>query len=276
MCVTTGLSGDLRGKVVLVTGGTQGVGAAAARRAAEWGAAGVVICGRDSAKGARAAADIEALGARCVFVGADLAEAEACARVIAACDRAFGRIDGLVNAAAWTDRGGLLDADAAFVDRMLAINLRAPFLLMQGAARMMRRDRVEGAIVNILSVNAHCGGPELAAYAAAKGGLATLTRNAANALARDRIRVVGINLGWTDTPAEHVVQRRESPYGENWLAHAAAAQPFGRLIDVEELADMIAFLLSRHAGVMTGALIDYGQTVLGALPAQHPRREERP
>ncbi len=266
----TGLSGDLRGKVVLVTGGTQGVGGAAARRAAEWGAAGLLICGRDAAKGARAAAAVEALGTRCVFVAADLAQAEACARVIAACDRAFGRIDGLVNAAAWTDRGGLLDADAAFVDRMLAVNLRAPFLLMQGAARLMRRDRIEGAIVNILSVNAHCGAPELAAYAAAKGGLATLTRNAANTLAADRIRVVGINLGWTDTPAEHAVQRRESRHGEAWLAQAAGSLPFGRLIDVEELADMIAFLLSRHAGVMTGALIDYGQSILGAPPPNHP------
>ncbi len=269
--VTTGLSGDLRGKIVLVTGGAQGVGGAAARRAAEWGAAGVLICGRDAEKGARAAAAIEMLGARCVFVAADLAGAAACARVIAECDRTFGRIDGLVNAAALTDRGGLLDADAGFIDRMLAINLRAPLLLMQGAARLMRRQGGGGAMVNILSMNAHCGAPELAVYSASKGGLATLTRNAANALAADRIRVTGINLGWADTPAEHVVQDRESPYGKDWLAHAAAAQPFGRLIDVEELADLIVFMLSRHAGVMTGALIDYEQWVLGAphLP-QHP------
>ena len=107
----------------------------------------------------------------------------------------------------------------------------------------MRRERTEGAVVNVLSVNAHCGLPELAAYSASKGGLAaTLTRNAANALAPDRIRVNGIYLGWTDTPAEHAVQERESRYGADWLAHAAASQPFGRLIDPEELADLIAFL----------------------------------
>ncbi len=273
--MTTGLSGDLRGAVVLVTGGAQGVGGAVARRVAEWGAAGVVICGRDAAKGAQAAAAIEALGARCVFVAGDLAEAEACAHIIAECDRAFGRLDGLVNAAALTDRAGLLDADAAFIDRTLAINLRAPFLLMQGAARIMRRERSEGAVVNVLSVNAHCGLPELAAYSASKGGLATLTRNAANALAPDRIRVNGIYLGWTDTPAEHAVQERESRYGADWLAHAAASQPFGRLIDPEEVADLIAFLLSRHAGVMTGALIDYGQSVLGGR-TNPQRREDAP
>ena len=266
----TGLSGDLRGRVVLVTGGAQGVGAAAARRAAEWGAAGIVLADRDAEGAARSAATIEAIGVRCLPVIAELAEAEECARVIAACDATFGGLDGLLNAAALTDRASLLDAAPEFIDRMLAVNLRAPFLLMQGAARLMRRDRREGAMVNILSVNAHCGGANLSAYSASKGGLATLTRNAANALAADRIRVNGMYLGWTDTPHEHAVQRRESPHGTDWLAHAAAAQPFGRLIDVEELADLIAFLLSRHAGVMTGALIDYGQSVLGALHLPQP------
>ncbi len=262
MHVTTGLNGDLTGKVVVVTGGTQGVGGAVAQRVAEWGAAALVIVGRDAAKGRHAVAAIEAIGSRCHFVAADLAEADAPARVLAACDDAFGRIDGLVNAAALTDRASLLDAEAGMIDRMMAVNLRAPLLLMQGAARRMRDAKVHGSIVNILSVNAHCGGPDLAVYAASKGGLATLTRNAANALRFDRIRVNGINLGWTDTPNEHIVQERETQDAQ-WLERAAAAQPFGRLIDVEELADLVAFLLSRHAGVMTGALIDYGQTVLG-------------
>lgn len=262
--MTTGLHGDLAGKVMLVTGGSQGVGGAAARRAAEWGAAGLVICGRDAAKGEAAAAAIESLGARCVFVPADLADPAACARVLAACDSAFGRIDGLVNAAALTDRGGLLDATADFLDRMYAVNLRAPFLLMQGAAQRMRRDGVPGTMVNILSMNAHCGTPELAAYSATKGAMATLTRNAANTLLADRIRVNGINLGWADTPAEHVVQGRTSPDGAQWLEKAAPTLPFGRLIDVEELADLICFLLSRHSGLMTGALLDYEQRVIGA------------
>ncbi len=74
----------------------------------------------------------------------------------------------------------------------------------------------------------------------------------------------GIFLGWTDTPAEHIVQEQESPDGKQWLERASEKLPFGRLISVEELADLIAFLLSRHAGVMTGALIDYNQKVIGA------------
>jgi NAD(P)-dependent dehydrogenase (short-subunit alcohol dehydrogenase family) len=262
--VTTGLQGDLAGKIVLVTGGTQGVGLAAAQRAAEWGAAGIVLVGRDAARGTAAAAGLERAGTRALFVQADLADAEAPARAVAACDAAFGRIDGLVNAAAWTARGGLLDATAEFIDRMHATNIRAPFLLMQAAAKLMQRDKVEGSIVNVLSVNAHCGAINLAAYSGSKGALTTLTRNAANTLLRDRIRVNGIFLGWTDTPAEHVVQEQESPDGALWLERASERLPFGRLISVEELADLIAFLLSRHAGVMTGALIDYNQKVVGA------------
>jgi len=262
--VTTGLRGDLAGKVVLVTGGANGVGAAAARRAAEWGAAGIVLVDRDAANGALAAATLERLGARAVFVHADLADPAAPASALQATEQTFGRLDGLVNAAASTERGGLLDATADFIDRLHAINVRAPLLLMQGAAQLMQRGGEGGSIVNILSMNAHCGTPELAAYSATKGAMATLTRNAANTLLADRIRVNGINLGWADTPAEHVVQGRTSPDGAQWLEKAAPTLPFGRLIDVEELADLIAFLLSRHAGVMTGALIDYEQRVLGA------------
>jgi NAD(P)-dependent dehydrogenase (short-subunit alcohol dehydrogenase family) len=260
----TGLLGDLKGAVIVVTGGAQGVGGAAARRVAEWGAAGVVIVGRNAQKGAQAAAGIEKLGARCLSVAADLAEADGCARVIAETDRAFGRIDGLVNAAALTDRASVLDAKPEFIDRVMAVNLRAPLLLMQGAARIMLREKIAGAMVNILSVNAHCGAPDLAPYSASKGALATLTRNAANLLLHDRIRVNGIYLGWTDTPAEHVVQEKTSPDGKEWFAKASARMPFGRLIDPEEVADFIAFLLSRHSGVMTGSLIDYEQRVRGA------------
>lgn len=260
------LLGDLRGKVAIVTGSTQGVGEAIATRIVQWGGAGVVVCGRNRERGAAVVRLLEASGARAVFVAADLAEADAVARIVEACRQAFGRLDCLVNAAASTERGGLLDAEAAFVDAMFAANVRAPFLLMQAAARLMRAAGGGGAMVNILSVNAHCGAPELAVYSATKGALATLTRNAANALAGDRIRVNGINLGWTDTPAEHVVQEKTSPHGKGWLEAANRIRPFGRLIRADEVADLAAFLLSANAGVMTGALIDYEQWVVGAPP----------
>ena len=128
----------------------------------------------------------------------------------------------------------------------------------------MRKNRNPGAIVNILSINAHCGSPELAVYSATKGALATLTKNAANAHRFDRIRVNGINVGWTDTPAERVMQAETLGNGPGWLDAANAAQPFGRLLTPSDVANLAVFLLSDAAGPMTGAVIDQEQSVIGA------------
>ena len=183
------------GKVAVVTGGTQGLGAAIAALFVERGARGVVICGRSKEKGeAKARALGGASDVR--FVPADLTRVEDCRAVIAAADGHFGRVDVLVNAAAMTDRGTLLDTSPELFDRIFATNVRAPFFLMQEAVTVMRRERTEGAIVNICSMSALAGQPFIAAYCASKGALATLTRNAAYALLRNRIRVNGLNLGW--------------------------------------------------------------------------------
>ena len=262
--MTQPLRGDLTGKVAIVTGSTQGIGEATARLVLAWGGAGVVITGRNRERGEAVARSLQSESGKAVFVESELSDVAAPRRILEACGETFGRVDCLVNAAANTERASLLDAKPGFIDDMFATNVRAPFLLMQGAARMMRQAGNGGAMVNILSMNAHCGTPELAVYSATKGALATLTRNAANALKGDRIRVNGINLGWVDTPAEHVVQEKTSPYGKRWLEEANRTRPFGRLIHAEEVAELAAYLLSENAGVMTGALIDYNQTVLGA------------
>ncbi len=251
------------GRVFVVTGGTQGLGTAIAEALAAAGAAGIVICGRNRDNGAGVKARLEAAGAEAEFVAADLARADDCLAVMAACERRFDRVDGLVNAAGLTERGGIDDADVALWDRMFAVNARAPFLLMQAAIRLMRRQRVAGSIVNIITMSSHGGQPKLTVYAASKGALATLTRNVAHAVRQDRIRVNGLNLGWTDTPNEHRVQLAEGQ-PEDWLAGAEAAQPFGRLIKPDDVARASLFLLGPDSGLMTGSVIDYDQMIVGA------------
>jgi NAD(P)-dependent dehydrogenase (short-subunit alcohol dehydrogenase family) len=255
---------QLNGKVALVTGATQGIGRAIAETLARSGAGGLLVTGREKVRGDAVAAELSRLGTPTVFVAADLADPATPALLAQACIQRFGRIDALVNAAGLTDRASFLDADLDDWASLFAVNARAPFFLMQAAIADMRKRGQGGAIVNILSINAHCGSPELAVYSATKGALATLTKNAANAHRFDRIRVNGINVGWTDTPAERIMQAETLGNGPGWLDKANAAQPFGRLLAPNDIANLAVFLLSDAAGPMTGAVIDQEQSVIGA------------
>ncbi len=269
---STSTPATLHGKVAVVTGGTQGLGAAIALLLAQRGATGMVICGRQLDKGHAQAQQItKASGVRVVFVQADLEKVDDCRTVIATADAEFGRVDVLVNAAAITDRGTLLDTDPALFDRMMAINVRAPFFLMQEAVKLMRRDRIAGSIVNIGSMSALAGQPFIAAYCTSKGALATLTRNSAYALLRNRIRVNGLNIGWMASEGEDRIQREFHHSAPDWLEQAAAKQPFGRLVDPHEVARAVAFLCSDESGLMTGSVIEYDQSVWGGYHGSpHP------
>jgi NAD(P)-dependent dehydrogenase (short-subunit alcohol dehydrogenase family) len=252
--------------VAVVTGGTQGLGLAICRRLAAEGAEALVISGRDAAKGERAAAELVDLGTQCRYVQADMARAEDCVRVVETALTVFGRVNALVNSAADSRRGGLLDTDLALWEEIMAVNLRAPFLTMQRTVRALKEASEAGSIVNILSVNALCGQSFLTPYSASKGGLATLTKNVANAFAKDRIRCNGILVGWMDTPGEAAIQRRFHGGSGDWAEQAAKKLPMGQLIDPDQLAGLVTYLLSAESGVMTGALVEYDQFVSGAHP----------
>ncbi|MFG2281725.1 SDR family oxidoreductase [Streptomyces asoensis] len=247
----------LQDRIVLVNGGSQGVGAGIVRAALGAGAT-VLFTGRRVEVGEKLAEDT---GAH--FMQADLADPEQARDSVVRTVSAHGRIDCLVNAAGLTSRGSLLDTTPELFDRHMAINLRAPFFAMQAAVTDMKARRAPGTIVNIGSNCAHGGPPHLAPYSAAKAGLAGLTRNAAHAHRWDRIRINGLDIGWTDTEGEDATQRAFHGAGADWRERAAAAQPMGKLGQVDEIAEFVVFLLSDRSGVVTGSVIDWDQNVFG-------------
>ncbi len=260
-------------KVAIVTGSTQGLGLAVATLLAERGAKGIVLCGRSKEKGeARAKELADKFGCKIIFVAADLGKVEDCRRVIAEADKVFGRIDVLVNCAAITNRGTILNTTPELFDDLFNINVRGPFFLMQDALKVMIREKTEGTIVNIGSMSAKAGQPFLTAYCATKGALATLTENVAFSALRNRIRVNGLNIGWMASDGEHLIQQSDGN-PPDWLQKAAPQQPFGRLIDPKEVARAVAFLASEESGLMTGSVVQYDQSVWGAYEGSpHPSK----
>jgi NAD(P)-dependent dehydrogenase (short-subunit alcohol dehydrogenase family) len=254
------------GKVALVTGATRGIGAFTARRLASEGAK-VAVCGRSQDAGE---ALVHELGGaqHALFIHADLLNPADCAAVIDTTVATFGRLDILVNNAASTARGTIDSTTVAEFDKIMAINVRAPFLLIQRALPTFQaqytREGVGGAIINIGSINGYIGGRILMAYSASKGALMTLSKNLANSLSPWHVRVHILNVGWTLTEGELVVKRTEGA-PEDWIEQASATRPWGRLLKPEEIAAAVAFLASPEAAVFSGASLDLEQFPIGKL-----------
>ena len=259
-------------RVAVITGGTQGLGFATAQLMKARGAEGLVLVGRDVAKGEAAAAQLSGDGCRAIFVSVDLRSDDAVLTVVERLESEFATVHAFVNCAAATWRGTIWNTTPAMWDEMLGMNVKMPALFVSALAKIMKREGAAGAMVLVSSIAHHGGNEVLWPYSTSKHALGTLVRGAAFSLMADKIRVNMINPGWMDTPAEHQTQMKFHNAPSDWLAAAEAAQPFGRILKPAEVARGICFLASDESGMMTGASIDFDQTIPGAgdLPRGKP------
>ncbi|PCG85161.1 short chain dehydrogenase [Streptomyces sp. WZ.A104] len=245
---------DFTGRAVLVTGGTKGLGAAIARAFLASGA-NVLVCGRTDP------AALPSTGGReAAFRAADVRDPGAAADLVAAAAGRFGRLDVLVNNA-----GGSPDADAAtvsprFVEKVVALNLLAPFYVAQAANLAMREQTTGGSVINIGSVSAHDPQPGTAAYSAAKAGLLGLSRALALEWA-PKVRVNHITAGLIRT------ENAAALYGEDGGESVAGTIPMRRLAEPEDVARACLWLACDLSSYVNGA--DLAVHGGGGIPARH-------
>ncbi len=251
----------LKDKVIIVTGGTSGIGQAIAERCVAEGAR-VLVHGIAREDGQ---AVVKRLGAATALHLDDLADPASAGRIVAAALAAFGRIDAVVNNAAIVARSNLASTSADFFDRMMAVNVRGPLLLIQAAFSQLKAN--EGCVLNIGSINAHSGQANLLAYSVSKGALQTLSRNLANAHCKDRVRVNHLNVGWVLTDREYAHQI-EHGMAADWPERVPAEfAPSGRLMKPEEIAAAAVYWLGDESRPVSGAVVELEQySVIGRNP----------
>jgi NAD(P)-dependent dehydrogenase (short-subunit alcohol dehydrogenase family) len=248
-----------------VTGSCIGLGAAIAERLAAEGAR-VVLTGYPADRG-------QALAARlpngAVFIAADLCSADETRALARQAIETCGGLDILVNNAADSERATLDRITPELFDRQFHIIVRAPLLLSQAALPSLQAR--SGVIVNIGSVNARVGWPDLVIYAAAKAALVTASKNLANALKYARVRVHCLNPGWIDTEGERTMMARLG-HPPDYLDREGATFPIGRIMTPAEIAEVVAFFASPKAAAFSGTVIELEQFPLGGMHS--PRATE--
>jgi NAD(P)-dependent dehydrogenase (short-subunit alcohol dehydrogenase family) len=245
----------LQNKVVIVTGSTTGIGKAIAVKCVQKGAC-VIIHGLEQDWGEAVVAEIGK--DKAVLHTEDISEDGASQRLVDTAIKNFGKLDAIVNNAAWVVSSNIYTTDIEFFRKVFEINTLAPFTLIKAALPHLRETR--GCILNIGSVNAYCGEPNLLAYSVSKGALMTMTRNLGDTLFReDRVRVNQINPGWVLTETE-IKRKREQGLPDDWYRNLnSVTAPAGRILLPEEIAAAAMYWLSDESSSISGQVTDIEQ-----------------
>jgi len=244
---------DLKNKVVLITGSSTGIGAAAAKAFGANGARVAVHYNKSKSEAEKVAAEIERSGGKSFVISGDVSASAACRDLVQKTVAQFGRIDVLINNA-----GGLVQrmpvesiTDELF-DQVINLNARSAMMCTGAAAVQMKKQGAGGAIINVTSIAArHGGGPGAVLYAAAKGFVSTMTRGHAKELVKDKIRVNAVAPGVIMTPFH---ERFSTP---QMLEGFKATIPMNRLGTPDECAGAFLFLASEQmSGYMTGQILE--------------------
>ena len=243
---------ELTGKVIVVSGGTKGVGRAAAEEFARRGAK-VVIGGRDEEAANRSVRLMETYGSEGLFVHTDLENVADCRKLIDETVKHFGRIDGLYVYAGITPVSPLDTCDEETFDRVMNINFRAAFFCIQQALEPMRKQG-GGSIVLTGSAHAWGGQKDRAAYACSKGVLRILMEHIAHNYASEQIRCNYLTLGWTPTEGEVSLRRSQGESEAQLRKRAAQILPMGRMLERSDYLEALVYLMSDASAMMTGSV----------------------
>jgi len=244
----------LKDKVIIVTGSTTGIGKAIALRCIEEGAK-VVINGLEKEMGEEV---VKAIGDSCVLHIEDITNDGAAQRLVNLAIKFFGKLDAVVNNAAWVTSSNLHTTDTDYLRRVLEINTIAPFTLIQAALGHLTASK--GTVLNIGSVNAYSGEPNLLAYSISKGALMTMTRNLGDTLFRENgVRINQINPGWVLTETE-TIRKKEHGLPVDWYKSLPDVYaPSGRILMPEEIAAAAIYFLADESGPVSGQVLDVEQ-----------------
>src|SRR5437762_760963 len=245
----------LQNKVIIVTGSTTGIGKAIASRCVSEGAK-VVIHGLEKDLGETVMSQLGNDNA--VLHVEDISNEGAADRLVDIAVRAFGKLDAVVNNAAAVLSSNIETTDTTFFEKILRINLIAPFALIRAALPYL--SKTKGCVLNIGSVNAYSGEPNLLAYSVSKGGLMTLSRNLGDTLhLQYGVRVNQINPGWVLTERE-IQRKREHGLNDDWPAALPSVYaPAGRILLPEEIAAAAIYWLADESGPVSGQVFDIEQ-----------------